>query len=59
MCVDHMKTLANPKCAALAAVAGNMRNVSASNSLREPKNTEPTVALSAGRLRCGKCVTNV
>jgi hypothetical protein len=57
--VDPMKTLTNPKCAALAVVAGNMHNALVSNSLREPKNGEPTVALSAGRPRCGKCVMNV
>lgn len=57
--MDQAKIPTNPKYAALAVVAGNMRSVLVSNSLREPKRTEPTVALSAGRLRCAKCVMNV
>jgi hypothetical protein len=57
--VAQTKTLTNPKCAALAAVAGNMHSVLVSNSLREPKKAEPTVVPSAGRLRCTKCVMNV
>jgi len=57
--VDQMKTVINPKSVVLVVVVGSMHSVSVSNNLKEIEKTEPTVALSAGKLRYCKYVMTI